>query len=314
MRLSSLGEDELLELIIDEFTEGISGSPLSKYDDAVALPVGDLWVLVKIDGTSATTSKYPWQSWESFGFRTASSAATDIIAKGGRPLVVMASIGAPKQWEVESLRALVKGISNLARSIGAVYCGGDLNSSGSGEVWLDITIAGKARKLVPNTPLRIGEVAYVSGCLGISSIPYIVYSKKLDYRVWEDVLNKAMYPRPPLKFLDVIKNYAITASTDISDGLRSILRILKLSNVALKVKELPLCNEVIEFMRETKTSVDEIIRYMGEEMVIFFTSKDEVKECCEVGVISEGAGIIIDGKLITEGGWDNFKGFLRSSA
>jgi len=53
---------------------------------------------------------------------------------------------------------------------------------------------------------------------------------------------------------------------------------------------------------------------MGEEVVIFFTSRDEVKECYEVGVISDSAGIIIDGKLITEGGWDNFKGFLRSSA
>ena len=312
MRLDSLGEDRLLELIINKFTEGISGSPLSKCDDAVAFPVGDLWVLVKIDGTSAATSKYPWQSWESFGFRTAASAVSDIIAKGGRPLIVMASIGVPKQWEVESLRAIVKGISDLAKSVGATYCGGDLNSSGSGEVWLDVTVAGKAHKLIPNTPLRLGEVAYVSNCLGISSIPYIVYSKKLDHRVWEDVLNKAMYPCPPLKFLDVIKNYTITASTDISDGLRSLLRVLKLSNVGLKVKELPLCNEVIEFMRETKTSVDEIIRYMGEEMVIFFTSRDEVKECYEVGVISEGAGIIIDGKLITEGGWDNFKGFLRS--
>ena len=313
MRLDSLGEDRLLELIINGFTEGIPGSPLSKYDDAVAIPVGDLWILVKIDGTSAATSKYPWQSWESFGFRTAASAVSDIIAKGGRPMVVMASIGVPKQWEVESLRAIVKGISDLAKLIGAIYCGGDLNSSGSSEVWLDVTVAGKARKLIPNTSLRLGEVAYVSNCLGISSIPYIVYSKKLDYSAWGDVLSKAMYPHPPLKFLDIIRRYSVTASTDISDGLRSLLRILKLGGVGLKVKELPLCSEVIEFMRETRTSVDEIIRYMGEEMVIFFTSRDEIEECYELGVISEGAGIIIDGKLITEGGWDNFRGFLGGS-
>ena len=44
-----------------------------------------------------------------------------------------------------------------------------------------------------------------------------------------------------------------------------------------------------------------------------FTSRDEIEECYELGVISEGAGIIIDGKLITEGGWDNFRGFLGES-
>ncbi len=312
LKLSLLGEDLAIKKIIEEYVSTVSGSPLSKYDDAIAFPIDNFWVLVKIDGTSASTSKYPWQSWESFGFRVTSSAVSDIIAKGGKPLLIMASIGVPKYWEIDLLMDLIRGIKNLGKFINAAYCGGDLNSSGSNEVWLDIVAAGTASKIIPNTPLRIGDLAYISGCLGMSAIPYIVYSKKLDYRAWEDIISKAMFPHPPIKFLDVIKKYTIIASTDISDGLRSILRILKLNNVGLKVKELPLCDEVTEFMQETKVTVKEIVKYMGEEVVIFFTSSENISGCYELGVITEDTGIVINGEHITEGGWDNFRGFISN--
>ncbi|MCD6084812.1 MAG: hypothetical protein J7J20_04650, partial [Desulfurococcales archaeon] len=250
MKLSLLGEEKVVRKILEEFVDSVHGSSLSKYDDAIAYPVGDVWVLVNIDGTSAKASKYPWQSWDSFGYRVACSATADIIAKGGKPVLIAASLGVPKSWEADLLMNLIRGIKNLSKSINALYCGGDLNSSGSNEAWIDVAVIGVAHKVVPNTPLKVGDKAYVSKCLGISAIPYIVYSKKLDYRVWEDVLSKAMYPHPPIEFLDVIKKYTVTASTDISDGMGSILRVLNLNNVGLKVKELPLCDEVIEFMRE----------------------------------------------------------------
>jgi len=310
LKLSLLGEEKVVRKILEEFVDSVHGSSLSKYDDAIAYPVGDVWVLVNIDGTSAKASKYPWQPWDSFGYRVACSATADIIAKGGKPILIAASLGVPKSWEVDLLMNLIRGIKNLSKSINALYCGGDLNSSGSNEAWIDVAVIGVAHKVVPNTPLKVGDKAYVSKCLGISAIPYIVYSKKLDYRVWEDVLSKAMYPHPPIEFLDVIKKYTVTASTDISDGMGSILRVLNLNNVSLKVKELPLCDEVIEFMRETKADLTDIIKYMGEEVVVFFTSNEVINTCHELGVITRGTGIVINSKRITEVGWDNFKGFV----
>ena len=310
MKLNLLGEEKVIRTILEEFVDSVHGSSLSKYDDAIAYPVGDVWVLVNIDGTSAKASKYPWQSWDSFGYRVACSATADIIAKGGKPVLIAASLGVPKNWEADLLMNIIRGIKNLSKTINALYCGGDLNSSGSNEAWIDVAVIGVAHKVVPNTPLKVGDKAYVNNCLGISAIPYIVYSKKLDYRVWEDVLSKAMYPHPPIEFLDVIKKYAVTASTDISDGMGSILRVLNLNNVGLKVKELPLCDEVIEFMRETKADLTDIIKYMGEEVVVFFTSNEVINTCHELGVITRGTGIVINSKRITEVGWDNFKGFI----
>jgi len=307
MKLSSLGErvvvDNILKIISRVFPEG----QLPLGDDAAAFKLGDSWIILKIDGSSASMSKYEFMSWYDFGWRVTVAAVTDVVVKGGRPLGVVSSIGIPKDMDESVVYEIVGGITDLTSSINSYVLGGDINESVS-DVWVDVAVVGVTSRLIPALGLKPGDELLVDGCLGLSAIPYIIYLNKLDPTPWSDLLMKVWRVKPPVEFLSISDK--VRVATDISDGLTSVNRLLELNNVGLLIDEIPLCDECLEFAKEVRVDVKDFMRYLGEEFRIVFTVGEGglSSNYIRLGTVVSGSGIVVSGERVGFG-WEYFKGF-----
>jgi len=307
MKLSSLGErvvvDNILKIISRVFPEG----QLPLGDDAAAFKLGDSWIILKIDGSSASMSKYEFMSWYDFGWRVTVAAVTDVVVKGGRPLGVVSSIGIPKDMDESVVYEIVGGITDLTSSINSYVLGGDINESVS-DVWVDVAVVGVTSRLIPALGLKPGDELLVDGCLGLSAIPYIIYLNKLDPTPWSDLLMKVWRVKPPVEFLSISDK--VRVATDISDGLTSVSRLLELNNVGLLIDEIPLCDECLEFAKEVRVDVKDFMRYLGEEFRIVFTVGEGglSSNYIRLGTVVSGSGIVVSGERVGFG-WEYFKGF-----
>ena len=310
MKLSDVGEVKVIEAILDLIRNVYPDKPLPAYDDAVAIRVSDSWVIVKIDGTSSKSSKYPWMSWSDFSYRVALGTISDIISKGGKPLGLSVSIGVPKDFTITEVLEIIKGVKELIIKVDAKFLGGDINTSNVKDyVWMDVSGIGIAKKPIPNI-FRNGDLVRISNCLGFSSIEALIYYKNIDLSKAEKFLRLPYKPEPPLNFLEVCDQ--VTAATDISDGLYSLTKVLRRLRLDLVLSDdLPLCKEVIEFMNEFNVDTLDILKYLGEEYIIVFNDPhNSLRHYPILGELREGKGNIIYKGKVVRGGWDNFKGFI----
>ncbi|MEM4519643.1 MAG: thiamine-phosphate kinase [Sulfolobales archaeon] len=307
MKLYSLGEKAVISNILNIIRRSFPKNDIPLGDDAAAVRLDDSWLILKIDGSSANTSKYEFMSWYDFGWRIASSAVSDVIAKGGKPLGVVTSLGIPRNYEDSVVYDIINGVTDLTTALNSYVLGGDINES-SDEVWLDVAVLGVTKKFIPALSLQPGDHVFTTGCLGLSAIPYIIYVKKLDPTPWADVLKEIWRALPPLDFLNIVEY--VRASTDISDGLASISRILELANVGLEINDFPLCERCIEFAKEVDIDVFSLIRFLGEEFQIVFTSSEDfiANKYLRLGKVTKDVGISIKGRKV-DFGWEYFKGY-----
>ena len=308
--MSELNEDEAIGVFLKEIIPYYKNIRNGFLDDSSAISLGDNLVFFKIDGTSLKSSLYPWMGLDDLAFRVCAGAVTDVIAKGGRPISIAVSVGLPKSSNKQDIGLLGKGVADFLRGYSLSYAGGDMNSVANDDGWLDVAVVGYGSKFIPNGPLKVGEEIYVNGCLGLSSLPALIHYRghEISY-LSPDIIAKLRRPEVPFGFLELVPE--VNSSTDISDGLRSLRRVLKLSNVALRlVDELPLCEEVMRFMEETGLCIEEILQFLGEEYLIAYSGSSDSGFLLGEIVSGRPGSIIYEGKEII-GGWDNFKGFIH---
>lgn len=309
MSISKFSERELIEVITDLLSEYYTRIPFGYLDDAGALRISGKWFLLKIDGTSFKTSRYPWMGFDDLAYRVALGAAVDVIAKGGTPIALTASVGLQKDMTLEDVKEVARGLRDSCQALGTLFLGGDLNTSEDG--WLDVAVLGISEKPISNKGLKPGYKVYSTKCLGISSIPALThYEKVLDDRVLEKFLKTLRRPDPPLKFLKNLSE--VRASTDISDGLESLRSILRMNNVAMKLREESVCKEILNVSEQYSINLEKILRYMGEEYsIVAFTDLEMPKDYVLIGEVVEGPpGHVYLEERELHGGWDNLRGWL----
>ncbi len=309
-RLADVGEYRVLERVLDIVREHVGGRGPEVFgvgDDAQAVYAGGQWLFLKIDGTSASSSMYPWLTFGDFGYRVALSTVSDLVAKNSRPLLLASSISVSGERPPEVVLEVVAGIRDLAETAGALYAGGDVNRLDYDDVVVDVASLGISSNPKPGAPFREGLVAYSVKCLGLSSIPAALYYLKRDPSPWGDLLRSIARPEPPLKFLAY--SDLVDASTDVSDGLASLRRVLERSGSDLALTREALCPEVVEFSREERVEPEVVLSFMGEEYTVVSAAERPDLPAVRIGRVVRGAGrIYLDGRKL-EGGWDNFLGF-----
>lgn len=304
-------EDDAIRTLLKELVNVYKRIPFGFMDDAAAIMLGDKWILIKVDGTSIKGSQYSWMSLGDLAYRVIAGAVTDVIAKGSKPVAIAVSLGIPPDMGLGDIKELGSGIRDFLEEYEIPYAGGDINSS-DGSGWVDAVVIGLADNVVPNRPFKAGDKVYVTGCVGLSSIPAIIHYTGKGEEYLPRVIRKISRPRLPADFLEIAGS--AKASTDVSDGLESIRKVLRLNGVGLKLyTEVPICPEVKEFMEEFDVPLEEILAFMGEEYVVVFVPKDGCPAQGRVlgEVIKEPVGeVVLEGKTL-KGGWDNFRGFLK---
>ncbi len=314
-RLADLGEERAVNAIIAALGNSFGGGLLDSLDDAAALNLGGI-TLIKVDGTSEKASRYPWMGLDDLAYRTSANAALDIIAKGGRPQYMLVSIGIPKDRTVKDIQLIGAGLRDFAERYGLKVLGGDLNASDDSlGVWIDVTMLGEAKGLIGMRGAQAGDEVYVTSCLGRSAIPAIIHylsSRSKDIPV--EIKEMLRRPEVPLSFLKHVNE--VKVATDVSDGLRSIRRFLRMNSLSLVLTENPpICEDVIELIEELGVSTYDVLKFLGEEYTILYVCREGTS--CGDGLLlgslvdRDIGRVFLNGREVP-GGWDNFKGFLTT--
>lgn len=311
-KLADLGELKVLEYISEFVGDHLKEKKPEVFgvgDDAQAVFVNGMWLFLKIDGTTASSSMYPWLSYSELGYRVALSAVTDLVAKNSRPLLLVSSITINGDSHLETVLEIVAGMKGLAEASGSLYVGGDVNKLDYDDIVIDVASIGTSTNPKPSVPFKEDRSVYSTKCLGLSSIPAALYYLGRDPSAWIDVLKVTARPDPPLKFF--IYSDLVEASTDISDGLNSLRKVLEKSDSDLILSHEAVCPEVIEFSREERVELERLLGFMGEEYAIVSTAKDIDISAVRAGRTARGSGRIYLGSRELKGGWDNFLGYMR---
>ncbi len=309
-RLADVGESGVLKRILGLVSEHAGSRGPGVFgigDDAQAIYVNGLWIFLKIDGTTASSSMYPWLTLGDLGYRVALSTLSDLIAKNSRPLLLVSSITVSGELSPSAVLEAVAGVRDLAETAGILYAGGDVNRLDYNDIVIDVASIGVSSNPKPGVPFREGLIVHSVKCLGLSSIPAALYYLKRDPSPWGDLLRANARPEPPLKFLEY--SDLVEASTDISDGIASLRRVLERSGSDLVLSREALCPEVLEFSREEGVELGALLSFMGEEYTVVSTAEDLDLPAVRIGRVVKGAGkVYLEGREL-RGGWDNFLGF-----
>ncbi|MEM0085825.1 MAG: AIR synthase related protein [Zestosphaera sp.] len=309
MSVSRFSERELIEVIANILGEYYTKIPFGYLDDAGALRILGKWFFLKIDGTSFKTSRYPWMGFDDLAYRVALGAAIDVIAKGGTPIALAASVGLSKDMNLEDVKGVARGLRDSCQALRTLFLGGDLNTSEEG--WLDVAVLGISRTPISNKGLKPGYKVYSTKCLGVSSIPALThYERVLDDEVLKKFLKVLRRPDPPLKFLKDLDK--VKAATDVSDGLESLRSVLRMNDVAMKLRFEGVCREILDISEQYSIDLSSVLRYMGEEYsIVVFTDLNMPEDYILIGEVIEGSpGRIYLGEQELHGGWDNLRGWL----
>lgn len=265
-------------------------------DDNDVSYVGE-WAF-KIDGSSASTSKLPFQSWSDFGWRNVASAYSDMRVKFVERTYMLVSVTAP---DIDVVREVIRGVLEAAERFSIKYVGGDLNQGG--EVVVDISLLGKAPVRLGRRP-RPGDILVTIPQFGYTSIAYRHWH--VDHPVVKkgvEALRRPtpLWPLPPIE--------CVTASMDSSDGLADVLWTMA-RGVDIHVKELPTTAEVLDFASAWGLDTEELVFNGGEEFLPVFALRRE----CEVkspyisfAEVTEGSGVVYwRGEALKWRGWSYF--------
>ncbi len=219
------------------------------------------------------------------GRKALAVSISDIASCGGIPRYAVVSMGIAKNYSVESVDKILKGMVNLANAYKVNIVGGDISKSS--KLVLDLSMLGVVEKkfLTLRNGARKGDIIFVSGALGGS-----IKGKHLKFT-------------PRLKEARLlVKNFKVNSMIDISDGLTQDLNhILKTSNKGAVIYE-----SLIPISRDARGLEDALSG--GEDFELLFTlAHPQAKKLLfKYGVIFHPIGEIVDNKyglrLITNNG------------
>ena len=270
-------------------------------DDCAVLELGapDTQTLFKTDavveGIHFTADTEP----ERVGRKALARCLSDIAAMGGTPTAAVVTLGLPRGFDPERVRALYRGLNRLAAQYQVAVVGGETTTNPGG--WL-VNVAllgtvprGRARL---RSGAKVGEALFVTGDLGGS-----LAGKHLDF---EPRLAEGRW---------LLEFAGVSAVMDLSDGLASDLpKLLAASGVPgaeLRKSAVPVSRAAREHARTSDLAKPPFVAAVtdGEDFELLFTVQsnravavlDEWKEqfpgvrlSC-IGKLTEKAGVWVRG-------------------
>lgn len=327
MRLSDVGERGFISRSMGILADVWISGGLAPGDDASSYYLAGLWLLLKIDGFSAHSSKYPWNRWGDLGWKAATSCASDIVAKGGTPYAYLISLGAPASFPLEDMLELVNGFKEALKLYGGVFAGGDTNSSKE-DIWVDVACIGSTN----TDPIPRGgqprDRILITGRFGYSGLARIYYERFLKGEINimdipEEVIRATSRPVARVGAEHVLRRYrrCIRGAVDVSDSLaESLYLISEFSGYEIELHEIPVDPRAMEIARDIRADPIDIVFNGGEEYELVLSVEESCVEpiiqdmrrigieISYYGVITEsrGLGVLYKGLKISREGYQHF--------
>lgn len=229
--------------LIEKLCAGLPGNTsvvVGPGDDCAVLDLGlpDRFILFKTDAVVESVHFTPDAPPEKVGHKALGRCLSDIAAMAGTPTAALVTIGLPKQFDPERLKAIYTGMSALAKRYNVAIAGGETTLNPD-RVVISIALIGWVQKnrCVLRSGAKPGDAIFVTGELGGS-----LAGKHLEF---EPRLAEAHW---------LTEHFDVHAMIDLSDGLAGDLRhVLKTSRVGaeLLAEAIPISRAARERARAT---------------------------------------------------------------
>lgn len=334
MKVSALGEFGLIDLLAEMIssTQDKSAAAYRKLvigigDDAAAWKSDTAMQLVTTDSLFQDVHfRLSTTPWYELGWKALAVNLSDIAAMGGVPQYALVSLALPPDTEVDDVKALYRGMIELAQRFEVALVGGD--TCRAPLVSITMTVLGNAKdkdgKVLTRSAALPGEKIAVTGALGVAAAGMEMLDKKLKFDAESsNQLRKAfLQPMPRVGEGQKLVELGVKTAIDVSDGLVSDLQhICESSRVGARVEidRIPVAPAVRTHFSERAL---ELAITGGEDYELLFTANDELIDkaktalSCPVTIIgeivAEGSGnvVVVDehGEPVRMGksGWEHF--------
>ncbi|MBC7325936.1 MAG: thiamine-phosphate kinase, partial [Moorella sp. (in: Bacteria)] len=285
MRLSSLGEFGLIELLSRDLVASRPEVIKGIGDDAAVLQVGqDKWLLFTADMlVEGVHFSFAYATPEQVGLKAVVASVSDIAAMGGWPMHALISLGVPLHIPVEALEGIYAGVRRAAREYGVDIVGGDTVKSPERLV-VNVALLGEveAGRAIYRNGARPGDLLFVTGTLGNAAAGlYLCAHPEVPVcPETRDFLRRAhLEPRARVGAGRVLaKTGKVTALDDISDGLASELHeICRASGVGCRISKpaLPVDFRMKKAAEMAGRDPLDWALYGGEDFELVFTAPRE---------------------------------------
>jgi thiamine-monophosphate kinase len=252
---------------------------------------------------------------------------SDLGAKGVRPQAFLASLGIPRDTNVEMIEEMAKGFEAGAREHGGYVIGGDTNEAA------DIVISGVAigvadeGKLMKREGAKPGDILATTGEFGDTAAAFKMLlegcSAPGEHR--DAILESVYTPRARIdEGVALADSGSVSASIDSSDGLAvSLYDLSRSSGVGFRLVSLPISPRAAAFAELHGLDPCDLALYGGEEYELVFTVRAGELETARDALSRVGCSLVEIGettyerdivfvednvaKPIRKGGWEHFK-------
>jgi thiamine-monophosphate kinase len=314
-----LGEFELIDRLAARLEAPKIPGAQGIGDDCAAIPAEGGFLLLTCDAAVEGRHFLPGVTpWLDVGWRIATANVSDIVACGGKPGAVLASLGVPAEFPPQSLEAVYDGLADAARHYGFDVLGG--NVSGSEALWIDLFMTGRAPRFISRRGARPGDLVVVTGPLGDSAAGLELLrarTKAAENPAYAAALvQRHLRPLARMDLVEALQATA-TAAIDVSDGLAAELHHLAGRSgvrIAIERGRVPYSNELEQFAAARGRDPVQIALQSGEEYELVFTVPPGGGlvpfgglGTRIIGEVQAGAGVAMDGEPLLALGWDHLR-------
>jgi len=295
--------------LIARLTRGLPLGPdvaLGPGDDAAVVAAPDGRVVATCDLLVEDRHfRRDWSPPYDIGRKAAAQNLADVAAMGARPTALLVGLAAPAATEAAWVQRLYDGLADECARAGASVVGGDVVAAEA--ITLAVTALGdlEGRPPLTRSGARPGDLVAVRGRLGLSSAGLELLRRGEDEPA--ELVRAHRRPSPPYEAGAEARAAGATALLDVSDGLvQDLGHVAEASGVRIEIDS-------------TAVPVPEILgpgglRHAltgGEDHAFAGTFPPGARPPAGwtvIGRVTEGAGVVVDGRPYGPGGWDHYRG------
>jgi thiamine-monophosphate kinase len=281
-------------------------------DDAAVVAVPDGRVVASTDQMlEGRHFRRDWSSAEDVGHKAAARAFSDIAAMGAVPTALLVALATPGNVALEWMDGLMAGLRAECRAVGAAVVGGDVTAADT--LGLVVTALGDLQGRPPLTlaGARPGDVVAHTGRLGWAAAGFAVLGR--GFRSPVQVVAAHRRPEPPYAEGPHAAALGATAMTDVSDGLLADCGHLATASgvrIALDRRLLTVPSRLVEVGAALNVDPFDWVLSGGDDyaLVATFPPGTTLPEpWVRIGAVTEGEGVVIDGRPAPTGGHEHFR-------
>ncbi|RIL00832.1 MAG: thiamine-phosphate kinase [Proteobacteria bacterium] len=299
--MDGLSEKELIEALLRYRGSGAS-LPVKNGDDAAVIEAGGKLLAVTTDAlVQGVHFEFSYCPPKNAGIKAMESAASDVVAMGGKPSYALIALSAPSDLTQELIEELYGGLEASAKRIGCSIIGGNVVVSAA-PLSLTVTVLGEiqgADLICTRAGARPGDLICISGELGRAAAGLRALQKGLPgFKVLERAF---LEPRCRVDLVEKLAPVA-TSMIDISDGLSSELYHIcdaSVCGAVIDQDRLPTGEDLTELAAKSGSDPLALIFGGGEDYELLYTVHPEDRGAIagyQIGTIEAEKGVRLKDK------------------